>query len=386
MLDTPPDPQAKAVQDALEAVAQAASAARAAASAASASAERIAALEQTVAQLRSENKARSDLVMQLRERLAQVDSTNIWMLPLLLLAGAWPRWPPGWPGAWPHCNVCSSRPGGRASRPAAEGVATDAPPSRQPTSPAPFVTAQKLKPTSAAGAAGQSARRASLAASRSRAAGAGLGFHSRPSHAARFARPCTHPGAARAALRRAHAGSRRRHGHRTAGPRRCRFAGTHRRAAAARASRTGCAARCVHRGADRPGAAGRVLRRAGPGRGRGGPAGGAPAHHRRRQPAALPEAAGDPPPPGRPRRLRTHAHALQPPLQCLRAGVGRGPLHGGRSLEDYPGVVPRLQQVWAGRWTRWPNSKPCCSANRAANSSSCRPTARCCSCIRWRVT
>jgi pilus assembly protein FimV len=88
MLETPPDPQAKAVQDALEAVAQAASAARAAASAASAAAERITALEQTVAQLRSENKARSDLVMQLRERLAQVDSTNIWMLPLLLLAGA----------------------------------------------------------------------------------------------------------------------------------------------------------------------------------------------------------------------------------------------------------------------------------------------------------
>ena len=84
MLENAADPQAKAVEEALEAVAQAASAARAVASAASASATRIASLEQTVTQLRSENQARSDLVLQLRERLAQVDSTHIWLLPLLL--------------------------------------------------------------------------------------------------------------------------------------------------------------------------------------------------------------------------------------------------------------------------------------------------------------
>lgn len=157
MLETPPDPQAKAVQDALEAVAQAASAARAAASAASAAAERITALEQTVAQLRSENKARSDLVMQLRERLAQVDSTNIWMLPLLLLAGAlaalaaWLAW------RLAALQRVQQQAWRAASLPPAEGVATDAPPSRQPTSPAPFVTAQKLKPA-AAGAASVKAR------------------------------------------------------------------------------------------------------------------------------------------------------------------------------------------------------------------------------------
>lgn len=143
MLDNAVDPQARAVDEALEAVAQAASAARAAASAASASAERIATLEQTVAQLRSENKARADLVMQLRERLAQVDSTNIWMLPLLLLAGAlaalaaWLAWRLA---AQQRSQQLAWR-GGPAPR--AEGVATDAPPSRQPTSPAPFVTAPK---------------------------------------------------------------------------------------------------------------------------------------------------------------------------------------------------------------------------------------------------
>ncbi len=143
MLDNSVDPQAKAVDEALEAVAQAASAARAAASAASASAERIATLEQTVAQLRSENKARSDLVMQLRERLAQVDSTNIWMLPLLLLAGALAAL-----AAWLAWRLAAQQRSQQlawrgAPAPRAEGVPTDAPPGRQPTSPAPFVTASK---------------------------------------------------------------------------------------------------------------------------------------------------------------------------------------------------------------------------------------------------
>lgn len=158
MLETQPDPQAKAVQEALEAVAQAASAARAAASAASAAAERIAALEQTVAQLRSENKARSDLVMQLRERLTQVDSTNIWMLPLLLLAGtlaalaAWLAW------RLAALQRVQQRAWRAASVPPAEGTATDAQSSRQPTSPAPFVTAQKLTPAAAVGATTAKAR------------------------------------------------------------------------------------------------------------------------------------------------------------------------------------------------------------------------------------
>jgi hypothetical protein len=144
LVDHAADLQARAVDEALEAVAQAASAARAAASAASASAERIATLEQTVTQLRSENKARSDLVLQLRERLAQVDSASIWMLPLLLLAGALAAL-----AAWLAWRLAAQqRSQQRAWRgapaPRAEGAPTDTPPSRQPTSPAPFVTAPKL--------------------------------------------------------------------------------------------------------------------------------------------------------------------------------------------------------------------------------------------------
>lgn len=161
MLDTAPDPQAQAVEDALQAVAQAASAARAAASAASASAERIAALEQTVAQLRSENKSRSDLLLQLRERLAQVDGSKVWMLPLLLLAGALAAL-----AAWLAWRLTALQ---RAQQLAwraqsatpAEGAAADAPPSREPTAPAPFVTAQKLTPGAAgAGSAAPAKARA----------------------------------------------------------------------------------------------------------------------------------------------------------------------------------------------------------------------------------
>ena len=143
MLENAADPQAKAVEEALEAVAQAASAARAVASAASASATRIASLEQTVTQLRSENQARSDLVLQLRERLAQVDSTHIWLLPLLLLAGAlaalaaWLAW------RLAALQRMQQQAWRGAPSPGTEVGATEAPPIRQPTSPAPFVTVKK---------------------------------------------------------------------------------------------------------------------------------------------------------------------------------------------------------------------------------------------------
>ncbi len=143
MLDSADDPQARAVEEALQAVAQAASAARAAASAASASAARIAALEQTVTQLRSDNQARSELVMQLRERLAQVDGSTIWLLPLLLLSGALAAL-----AAWLAWRMATlQRAQQQAWRatpsPRAEGAAGEAAPSRQPTSPVPFVTANK---------------------------------------------------------------------------------------------------------------------------------------------------------------------------------------------------------------------------------------------------
>jgi len=79
-----PAPAASAVDEALQAVALAASAARAAASAASAAEERIASLERTVADLRAESKANRDLVAQLRERLGAAEGASRWTTPLLL--------------------------------------------------------------------------------------------------------------------------------------------------------------------------------------------------------------------------------------------------------------------------------------------------------------
>ena len=73
-----------AVAEAFQAVAAAASAARAAASAASAAEARIATLEQTVAQLRTEANTNRDTIAQLRNRLAQADRGGRWTLPLLV--------------------------------------------------------------------------------------------------------------------------------------------------------------------------------------------------------------------------------------------------------------------------------------------------------------
>ena len=62
------------------------------------------------------------------------------------------------------------------------------------------------------------------------------------------------------------------------------------------------------------------------------------------------------------------------------------PQHG-RSLEDYPGVVRApAARLADARSTRWPSSRRCCSAAAAASCSTCRPTAKCCSCTRWRAT
>lgn len=150
MLEPAADPQTKAIEEALSAVAEAASAARAAASAASASAQRIAALEQTVTQLRQENKAGADLVLQLRERLAQVDGTNIWILPLLLLAGALATL-----AAWLAWRLSllqrSQQEAWRSATPArAESSPGEASQNRPPTSPAPFVTAGQTPASPAA--------------------------------------------------------------------------------------------------------------------------------------------------------------------------------------------------------------------------------------------
>jgi len=91
-------PAASAVADALEAVAQAASAARAAASAASQAEDRVATLERSVNQLRAESTVNRDLVAQMRSRLNDAEGASRWLVPLLVallaLAGlaGWLLW------------------------------------------------------------------------------------------------------------------------------------------------------------------------------------------------------------------------------------------------------------------------------------------------------
>jgi hypothetical protein len=143
-----------AVEQALLAVAQAASAARAAASAAAISDARIASLELTVQQLRAEARASQDLAFQLRERMARADSTSPWLWPLvvgLVLLGALAAWL-GWQLAslrrtqrqtWQQAAAAPRRA-------AAAAAAADVSVSKQPTSPIPFVTSEIALPVKAA--------------------------------------------------------------------------------------------------------------------------------------------------------------------------------------------------------------------------------------------
>ncbi len=142
-----------AVEEALLAVAQAASAARAAASAASATAARIASLERTVEELRGEAKASRDLSAQLRERLQRSEEASRWTLPLLALVlcltglAAWMAWrmnsaqrvrQQGWQAAVPA----------REPLPPPVSTLSGGTPSRQPTAPIPFVTSEIKPPES----------------------------------------------------------------------------------------------------------------------------------------------------------------------------------------------------------------------------------------------
>ena len=137
-----------AVEEALVVVAQAASAARVAASAASASAERIASLERTVEQLRSEAKTSRDLATQFRQRLTETEGAGAWMLPLMALAvllaalSAWLAWRLGRVQAerqqrWREAS---------APKPPPPVTLQEATPSRQPTAPIPFVTSELKAP------------------------------------------------------------------------------------------------------------------------------------------------------------------------------------------------------------------------------------------------
>jgi hypothetical protein len=91
--EAPPPPrpgsaEARAIDEALEAVAQAASAARATALAASAAEQRMVALEATVAQLRAESSANRQLAAQMSQRLADAEGSGRWLTPLLLAVAA----------------------------------------------------------------------------------------------------------------------------------------------------------------------------------------------------------------------------------------------------------------------------------------------------------
>ena len=140
-------PSKTSVEDALTAVAQAASAARAAASAASASALRIASLEATVEQLRSEAKASRDLATAFRDRLSRAEGAAGWTMPLMAVAvllaalAAWLAWRLGRVQA-------ELQQGWRvAAAPLVEPAAgSEVTANRNPTAPIPFVTSELSAP------------------------------------------------------------------------------------------------------------------------------------------------------------------------------------------------------------------------------------------------
>jgi hypothetical protein len=159
----PPSPEAVAIERAIEAVAQAASAARAAASSASAASARVATLEGEITQLRAQSQAQGELAAQLREQLAASRSTSRWMLPLMgvvLALAALAMWL-----AWRLSAVQRQREAewrqivAPAKAPAAApaqavttvGLSGEATPSRQPTAPIPFITSELAPGRGAAG-------------------------------------------------------------------------------------------------------------------------------------------------------------------------------------------------------------------------------------------
>jgi hypothetical protein len=142
-----------AVEQAMAAVEQAASAARTAASAASAAAERITVLERTVEQLREDAKNSRDQAALLRTRLANAEGAGSWTVPLLALAAllaalaAWLAWRLGRVNTvrqqgWSEAAVAAPRTQVPTMTPMTEQLA-----SRPATSPVPFVTSDpKIAP------------------------------------------------------------------------------------------------------------------------------------------------------------------------------------------------------------------------------------------------
>ncbi|CAD5373742.1 conserved exported hypothetical protein [Rubrivivax sp. A210] len=150
-----PTPAASAeratVEEALVAVADAASATRAAQAAASAQAERLASMERVVEQLRTEARSNRELAAQLREKLQESDQTGHWTLPLLVLAlmmgalAAWLAWRLSVVQRvrqqdWQAAAVAPPDPA------AGQGADPAGPGQPQLTAPAPFVTSTQVMP------------------------------------------------------------------------------------------------------------------------------------------------------------------------------------------------------------------------------------------------
>ena len=153
--EPPPSAEAQAIEQAIEAVAQATVMARAAADAASASAARMAALERTVEQLRAEGRTAAASNADLRGQLSQAEGADRWLWPLLVglvvLAGlaAWL--------AWRVAELQRLRQHEWQNAALTVLPVEDPGPGRQPTAPIPFVTSELTMPTplgSGAGGAG----------------------------------------------------------------------------------------------------------------------------------------------------------------------------------------------------------------------------------------
>lgn len=132
---------ASAVAEALDAVAQAASSARAAASAASAAQTRVAELEQTVSQLKREANDNRDLVAQMRTRLVAAEGGSRWMVPGLLVILALAAL-----AAWLGWRLRALQNERLAAWRRAAAAQEAAPPS-PPTSQLPMVTSEIMAPT-----------------------------------------------------------------------------------------------------------------------------------------------------------------------------------------------------------------------------------------------
>jgi hypothetical protein len=151
-VEPPPSGDAAAVALALEAVAEAASAVRAQAAAASAAAARMAVLERSVERLGGEARSSRDEAAQLRAQLEGAGSGR-WWLPLavlVLLLSALTAWL-----AWRLAGLQRERQrhwhDALASPPPPAPAASADAPSRQVTSPIPFVTSEIKLPAPAAG-------------------------------------------------------------------------------------------------------------------------------------------------------------------------------------------------------------------------------------------